>query len=108
MNIPQVIIILAVCTCSLFGQEKPSYKNPSTPVEQRVADLLSRMTLEEKIDMLGGLEDFFIRPNERLGIPKIKMADGPLGVRNYGNATAFPAGICRAATWNVDLENRLG
>ncbi|MGA2622854.1 MAG: glycoside hydrolase family 3 C-terminal domain-containing protein [Bacteroidota bacterium] len=106
---PYIYAVLTALTCSLLrAQETPLYKNPSAPVEERVKDLLPRMTLEEKIDMLGGLEDFYIRPNERLGIPKIKMADGPLGVRNYGDATAFPAGICRAATWNADLENRLG
>lgn len=104
-----IYVVLTALGCSLLvAQESPLYKNPSAPVEQRVKDLLPRMTLEEKIDMLGGFEDFYIRPNERLGIPRIKMADGPLGVRNYGDATAFPAGICRAATWNVDLENRLG
>lgn len=84
------------------------YKEPSAPVEARVKDLLGRMTLEEKIDMLGGFEAFYIRPNERLGIPKIKMADGPLGVRNYGKATAFPAGIAFAAAWNRDLTKTYG
>src|SRR5689334_12723759 len=63
----------------------------ATSIEMRVDSLLGKMTLEEKIDMIGGVEDFYTRPNERLGIPKIKLADGPLGVRNYGQATAFPA-----------------
>ena len=84
------------------------YKNPSAPVEERVKDLLSRMTLDEKIDMLGGVEGFYIRPSERLGIPKVKMADGPLGVRNYGKATAFPAGIAFAASWNKELTLKYG
>ena len=91
-----------------YAQNLDRYKDPTVAVEERVNDLLSRMTLEEKIDMLGGMEDFYIRPNERLGIPKIKMADGPLGVRNYGKATAFPAGICFAASWNKDLAQRYG
>lgn len=78
------------------------------PVEQRVIDLLEKMTTEEKIDMLGGYEGFYIMPNTRLGIPAIKMADGPLGVRNYGNATAFPGGISFAATWNTALVNKYG
>jgi len=93
---------------SLPAQEIPRYKDPKVPVESRVEDLLARMTLEEKIDMIGGVEGFYIRPSERLGIPKIKMADGPLGVRNYGPATAFPAGIAFAATWNKDLTKRFG
>jgi beta-glucosidase len=62
------------------------------------------------------------QPNERLGIPSIKMADGPMGVRNWAgssavtnaagaravNATAFPAGVAMASTWDVDLVQREG
>jgi beta-glucosidase len=104
-----VILALLLCASShLHGRQLPLYKDSGAPVEKRVGDLLARMTLEEKIDMLGGVESFYIRPNERLGIPKIKMADGPLGVRNYGKATAFPAGIAFAATWNRDLTKRMG
>ncbi len=90
------------------AQNFPLYKDKSLPVEQRVDDLLQKMTTEEKINMLGGDDGFYIRPNERLGIPAVKMSDGPLGVRNYGKATAFPAGICFASTWNTELVKRYG
>ncbi len=90
------------------AQQSPTYQNRSASVESRVEDLLSRMTLEEKIDMLGGEDSFYIRQNERLGIPKIKMADGPLGVRNYGDATAFPATIGITASWNKALMQDIG
>jgi beta-glucosidase len=66
------------------------------------------MTLEEKIDMLGGVDEFFIRGLPRLGIPRMKMADGPVGVRNFGPATAFAGGIALAATWNPQLAERMG
>jgi beta-glucosidase len=100
--------MLSLSLSMLAAQESAVYKNPQAPVEQRVEDLLAKMTLEEKVDMLGGVEGFYIRPNERLGIPKIKMADGPIGVRNYGPATAFPAGIAFAAAWDRDLTGRFG
>ncbi len=90
------------------AQQSPTYQNRSASVETRVEDLLSRMTLEEKIDMLGGQDSFYIRQNERLGIPKITMADGPLGVRNYGDATAFPATIGITASWNKALMQDIG
>jgi len=90
------------------AQQNPTYQNRSAPVESRVEDLLSRMTLEEKVDMIGGQDSFYIRQNERLGIPKIKMADGPLGVRNYGEATAFPATIAVTASWNKALMQDIG
>ena len=66
------------------------------------------MTLEEKIDYISGYDDFYIRAIPRLGVPELKMADGPLGVRNYGASTAFPAGIAMAASWDTDVVNQVG
>ncbi len=75
-------------------------------VDSRAAKLLSRMTLEEKADMLSGT-GFDSRPVPRLGIPAMKMTDGPLGVRK-GRSTAFPSGVAMAATWNPDLVGNTG
>src|SRR5919109_614094 len=69
-------------------------------VEKRVEGIIARMTLAEKIDMLGGLNDFYIRPLPRLGLPALKMADGPFGVRNWGPSTTLAGGIALAATWD--------
>ncbi len=80
----------------------------SAEIERRVEAILSQMTLEEKIDFIGGVDDFFIRDIPRLKVPRMKMADGPLGVRNFGRATAFAGGIALAATWNPQLANRVG
>jgi beta-glucosidase len=81
---------------------------PSADIEKRVESLLGQMTLEEKIDMLGGENAFYIRAIPRLKVPAQKMADGPLGVRNYGPSTAYAAGIALAASWDTDLANRVG
>ena len=66
------------------------------------------MTLDEKIDYLGGADNFYIRAIKRLGLPAFRMADGPFGVRNVGPSTAYPAGIGLAASWDVALANRVG
>ncbi len=92
------------------------YLDPSQPLEARVNDLLSHMTLEEKIAMVHGDSKFSTAPIPRLGIPRRWMSDGPLGVRedishdNWNAAghtddysTAMPAGICLASTWDPDL-----
>jgi beta-glucosidase len=98
------------------------YKNPATPVEKRVKDLLARMTLEEKASMLAGSGWMESMPNERLGIPAIKMADGPMGVRSWVGSsavtnaasapkiesTSFPSGVAMAATWDTELVEREG
>jgi len=82
----------------LFAEENSMTTARANENEQRIDGILKQMTLEEKIDMIGGYKDFYIRANARLGIPQIRMADGPLGVRNYGDATAFPAQIGVTAT----------
>lgn len=88
--------------------ERPLYRDPAAPVEARVTDLLGRMTLEEKLSLITGDRYFYIRPIERLGWPEIVMADGPLGVRNYGQSTAYPATIALASSWNPDLAHDFG
>jgi beta-glucosidase len=82
------------------------YLNKSLSIEERVEDLLKRMRLEEKIDMLGGT-GFETKAIERLGIPPLNMADGPLGVR-WENSTALPSGILLGATWNPDIVTEFG
>src|SRR4051812_48596351 len=87
-----IFILCAGSTCIAAAET-------SAGLEQRVEKLLSQMTPEEKIDYIGGDRGFYIRPIPRLGLPEIKMSDGPVGTRNYGPSTQYPAGICMAATW---------
>ncbi|MCL5027806.1 MAG: PA14 domain-containing protein, partial [Bacteroidetes bacterium] len=103
-----IVLIIAdvIMTTKLNAQRNVPYKNPKLPVEQRVKDLINRMTLQEKLDMLGGT-GFATKPNKRLGIPELRMSDGPLGVR-WDSSTAFPSGICMAATWDTSLINIIG
>ncbi|HYW37803.1 MAG TPA: glycoside hydrolase family 3 C-terminal domain-containing protein [Terriglobales bacterium] len=79
----------------------------SPDVEARVDSLLKKLTIEEKVDLIGGVDSFYIRANEKIGLPRLKMADGPVGVRNYGPSTVF-GGIGLAATWDPELAGRIG
>ena len=85
----------------------PIYLNPKYPIDKRVDDLLQRMTLKEKIELLGGNE-FSTKPIPRLGIPKLRMSDGALGVRRWGPSTDFPCGTDLAATWDTTLISKVG
>jgi beta-glucosidase len=66
------------------------------------------MTLEEKIDYIGGDRAFYIRGIERLSVPEIKMSDGPAGCRNWGPSTAYPAPLATAATFDAAVAERVG
>lgn len=83
----------------------PPYKDPKVPTEARIDDLVSRLTLEEKLDLLGGT-GFGSKANNRLKIPSIEMIDGPQGIRGP-RATAFPGSLASVATWNPDLMRRV-
>ena len=98
------LFLLILPTYGMSQQEK--FRNKDLSVEERVNDLLSQMTLEEKINLIGGT-GFATKPIERLGIPELRMTDGPLGVR-WEKSTAFPSGICIGATWNPALSHKVG
>ncbi|MCM1066236.1 MAG: glycoside hydrolase family 3 C-terminal domain-containing protein [Muribaculaceae bacterium] len=101
-----IITALALSVSALASAQL--YKDASAPAADRVEDLLGRMTLEEKIDYIGGYNDFYIRAIPRLDVPEIKLTDGPVGTHKDGRSTAYPAGVLSAATWNRDLVYSLG
>ena len=94
---------MAFVAAALFGQE-PLYKNPAAPIERRVDDLLSRMTLEEKVSQLMNDSPAI----DRLGIPAYNWWNEALhGVARSGRATVFPQAIGLAATWDTGLMLRV-
>jgi beta-glucosidase len=95
---------------ALFALSLSTYGQTSThpDVERKVESILSQMTIEEKIDLLGGTHFFDVRDVPRLGLPLLHTADGPLGVRNHGPATVMAGGIALAATWNPALAEQTG
>src|SRR5216684_1906382 len=99
-----VAIVLLSIAQAVIAQATPS----KVDVEKRVDSILSKMTLAEKIEIIGGINDFYTRPIPRLGIPSLRMSDGPLGVHDYGPTTAYPAGIALAASWDPELAKRVG
>ena len=95
-----IFLISTICTAQIV--EFPIYKDVSKKVEQRVDDLLSKMTLEEKVDLVGGA-GFKTKKNVRLGIPELVMADGPQGPNSKGRSTHYGAMINLAATFDTTL-----
>ena len=95
--------------------------NESQPIEKRVEDALSRMTLEEKVAILHAQSKFSSAGVPRLGIPEVWCTDGPHGIRpevlwdewdqagwTNDSCTAFPALTCLAATWNPEMSALYG
>ena len=103
-----LLCALSVSLAPAQTQTPPQTLSASANVEKRVDALLSQMTLQEKLILIGGMHNFFTHPIPRLGIPSLKMSDGPLGVHDYGPTTAYPAGIALAASWSTDLARSVG
>jgi beta-glucosidase len=92
----------------LAGVRAPVQSSAESDADARAESILAKMSLEQKIDLLGGTDGFFIRAMPEFGVPALRMADGPIGVRNFGPATAMAAGINLAATWDPALAERVG
>lgn len=112
-----------LCSCATNNSRTalPVYLDETRPVEERVEDALSRMTLEEKVRILHAQSKFSSAGVPRLGIPDIWCTDGPHGIRpevlwdeweqagwTNDSCTAYPALTCLAATWDRSLAESYG
>lgn len=107
MNRPRlyILFVLSFALCHALAQQpQPS----PADVEKRVEAILSKMTLEQKIDYIGGQNDMYLRAVSSAGVPRFKMSDGPIGLRDSGPATTLAGGIALAATWDTELARRTG
>lgn len=115
------VTILCISLCISTFAQTPIYLDETKPIEERVEDALSRMTLEEKVAMCHAQSKFSSKGVARLGIPENWMSDGPHGIRaevfwdewnqagwTNDSCTAFPALTCLAATWNTDMSYLYG
>lgn len=120
MKAKSVLLGLSLVALPVLAQT-PVYLDDSQPVEERVEDALSRMTLEEKIAVTHAQSKFCSPGVARLGIPEFWMTDGPHGIRpevlwdewdqagwTNDSCVAFPALTCLAATWDTDMSMLYG
>ena len=120
-----LLTILSIGLISLFSctvkQTIPVYLDETRDIDERVADALSRMTLEEKVAILHAQSKFSSPGVPRLGIPELWCTDGPHGIRpevkwdewdqagwTNDSCTAFPALTCLAATWDKEASALYG
>jgi len=111
--------ILLVCSCLNVYSQQTGYKfqQTSLPLEERLEDLLNRLTLEEKVKLCYGnvtdntADRFNSGGIARLNIKQIEMLDGPVGVRNFNDnqkTTALPSTLLLSCTWDINSARRYG
>ncbi len=121
MNKIFILFVLCMVAVGVSAQSTPIYLDSNAPIEQRVEDALSRMTLDEKIAVIHAQSKFSSPGVKRLGLPDFWTDDGPHGVRpdvlwdeweqagqTNDSCVAFPALTCLAASWNPSLARLYG
>ena len=98
-----ILVLAIVATLPLSAQYRVTQEH-----KDRAAEVVKKMTLDEKIAYIGGYEAWYVRAIERLGLPAVRMADGPQGVRNNTRSTLYPCGVAAAATWDINLIQQMG
>ena len=107
-SLRKIAVVFVLFSLAITVALVSSATTASDDVEKRVDAILSKMSLEQKIDMLGGVDDFYVRAYPELGLPRLRMADGPIGVRHGGPATTMAGGISMAASWDPELAAEVG
>ena len=77
-------------------------------IDRRADALLAKLTLEQKIKLIGGVDGMFTYAMPQIGLPRLKMSDGPVGVRVWGPSIAYAGGIGLAASWDPALARKVG
>jgi beta-glucosidase len=82
---------------------------PDSPaIEAQAKAMLAKLTLEQKIELLGGQDNMFTRAMPSIDLPRFKMSDASVGVRTWGPTTAYAGGVALAASWDKDLARAIG
>lgn len=86
--------------------QAPALDSPA--IETQAHAILAKLTLEQKIELLGGVKNFYTHPEPAVELPSFKMSDASVGVRTWGPDTAYASGVALAATWDPELALKAG
>ena len=105
MKIALFFSILLSCVL-IAAAQAPAPDSPQ--IEAKAHALLARLTLEQKIELLGGVDHMFTQSVPAIDLPRLKMSDASVGVRTWGPTTAYAGGAALAASWDRELARRIG
>ena len=101
--------VLLACLLCLSGYSRAQAPSPNSPaIDARAQAMLAKLTLEQKIQLIGGVDGMFTNAIPAIGLPRFKMSDASVGVRTWGPTTAYAGGAALAATWDRDFAKDLG
>jgi beta-glucosidase len=107
IRIPLAALLVALLALLLPTPARAQQKS-AEEIDRQVEVMLSKLTLEQKIDLIHGANGMFNPPMPQFGLPALKTSDGPMGVHSWGLTTAYAIGVGLAASWDTKLAQRVG
>jgi beta-glucosidase len=98
--------VLFTVFCRVAPAQAPASDSPA--IEAKAKAMLAKLTLEEKIKLIGGVDSMFTNAIPSIDLPRLKMSDASVGVRTWGPTTAYAGGAALAATWDPNFAKELG
>jgi len=95
-----------LCAVVLLPAQSPMPVSPA--INARVDAMIAKMSVDDKLKLIGGVDGFYTHAIPSIAMKRLKMSDGPVGVRTFGFAPAYTAGVALAATWDTALAERVG
>ncbi|MGD0913676.1 MAG: glycoside hydrolase family 3 C-terminal domain-containing protein [Terracidiphilus sp.] len=100
------LVALAFALSAGCAAQAPASDSPA--IEAQAQALLSKMSLEDKIKLIGGVDGMYTNAIPSIDLPRLKMSDASVGVRTWGPTTAYAGGVALAATWDRTFARELG
>jgi len=102
------VLVLACLTVAVVPSWAQAPVPDSPAIEAKAHQMLSQLTLEQKIQLIGGVDSMFTHAEPSIDLPRLKMSDASVGVRTWGPTTAYAGGAALAATWDKNFALELG
>jgi beta-glucosidase len=103
------VVVLSLLTAGVGLRAGAQAPVPDSPeIEAKAHAMLSKLTPEQKVELIGGVDGMYTHAVPSLGLPRFKMSDASVGVRTWGPTTAYAGGVMLAATWDRDFARKLG
>ncbi|MFP5237908.1 MAG: beta-glucosidase [Acidobacteriota bacterium] len=101
-----IAIVVVASMAAVAHAQAPKPDSPE--IEAQARQMLSKLTLEQKIKLIGGIDGMYTNAIPSIGLPRFKMSDASVGVRTWGPTTAYAGGAALAATWDPEFARTLG
>jgi len=100
------ILLIALTSAMVAAAQAPTPDSPE--IEAKAHAWISKLTLEQKVELVGGVDDMYTHAASAIDLPRFKMSDASVGVRTWGPTTAYAGGVALAATWDPAFARSLG